>query len=64
MNEQKMLKNIKIGIKIRPLIKREIKAKKEEVWKITDKILIHSVNVLHPCHFTFGKFSFLFLIQF
>lgn len=50
-----MSKNIKIGIKIRPLIKREKKAKKEEVWKHSGN-LIHSVNVRHPCKFTFGSF--------
>jgi hypothetical protein len=47
--------NIKVAIKVRPLIKREKDAKSKPVWKI-DENQIRSLDKQYNC--TFGKYKF------
>lgn len=49
-----MPNNIKVAVKIRPLINREIKAKMEEQWKKNGNS-IQPLNALHYNSYYFGK---------
>lgn len=50
------MSNIKVAIKIRPIIKHELKLSNEEQWISTDTNSLRCIDSLHACNFAFGKY--------